>query len=139
MLRRGEPRDLQAITEFNRAMALETEDRRLQDARSLAGVRRLLEEPALGFYLVAERDGQLAGSLMVTFEWSDWRDGLFWWIQSVYVRPDHRRTGVYRALHEHVLAEARARRDVVGLRLYVERHNASAQQAYLRLGMKDAG
>ncbi|MBK0392302.1 GNAT family N-acetyltransferase [Ramlibacter algicola] len=134
-LRRGEPRDLDVITSFNRAMALETEGRRLQDERSLAGVRRLLAEPALGFYLVAERAGEVVGSLMVTYEWSDWRDGLFWWIQSVYVRPEARRQGVFRALYAHVSSLALADPGVCGLRLYVERENVRAQATYESLGM----
>ena len=134
-LRRGQPRDLQVITGFNRAMALETEDRKLQDGRSLAGVRRLLDEPGLGFYLVAERDGEVVGSLMVTYEWSDWRDGLFWWIQSVYVRPQARRQGVFRALYEEVSALALADPSACGLRLYVERENTRAQATYEALGM----
>lgn len=136
LLRRGEPRDLQAIVEFNRAMALETEGLRLQEERSLAGVRRLLDDPARGFYLVAERDGGLAGSLMVTFEWSDWRDGLFWWIQSVYVRPQARRQGVFRALYARVSQLALQDPGVCGLRLYVERDNTRAQGTYESLGMQ---
>lgn len=135
-LRRGEPRDLDVITSFNRAMALETEGRRLQDERSLAGVRRLLAEPALGFYLVAERAGEVVGSLMVTYEWSDWRDGLFWWIQSVYVRPEARRQGVFRALYSQVSSLALEDPGVCGLRLYVERENVRAQATYESLGMQ---
>ena len=138
-LRRGEPRDLDAITSFNRAMALETEGRRLQDERSLAGVRRLLAEPALGFYLVAERAGEVVGSLMVTYEWSDWRDGQFWWIQSVYVVPSARRLGVFTALYRHLEALARTSPGVCGVRLYVESSNATAQRTYARCGMHDAG
>ncbi len=100
------------------------------------GVAAALADESLGFYAVAEVDGQLAGQLMVTFEWSDWRNGLFWWIQSVYVRPEFRRRGVYRALHRHVADAARAAGGVCGLRLYVERENTVARQVYESLDMR---
>jgi len=134
-LRSAEWRDAETIASFNRAMAIETEGRSLQAERSLAGVQRLLRDPALGFYLVAERAGQVVGCLMVTFEWSDWRNGHFWWIQSVYVRPDARRQGVFRALHGHVSAMVERDESVCGLRLYVESSNARAQATYAVLGM----
>lgn len=134
-LRRGEPRDAETIAGFNRAMALETEDRALQVDRSLRGVQRLLRDPALGFYLVAERAGEVVGSLMVTFEWSDWRDGHFWWIQSVYVRPEARREGVFRALYREVAAMVERDAEVCGLRLYVDASNTRAQATYASLGM----
>lgn len=134
-LRRGEPRDAETIAGFNRAMALETEGLVLQVDRSLRGAQRLLRDPALGFYLVAERAGQVAGSLMVTFEWSDWRDGHFWWIQSVYVRPESRRQGVFRALYREVAGMVERDASVCGLRLYVESSNARAQATYASLGM----
>jgi ribosomal protein S18 acetylase RimI-like enzyme len=135
ILRPGAWSDAEAIAGFNRAMALETEGRALQAERSLAGVQRLLRDPALGFYLVAERGGEVVGSLMVTFEWSDWRDGHFWWIQSVYVLPQARRQGVFRALYRHVQAMVERDASVCGLRLYVEACNARAQSTYAALGM----
>jgi ribosomal protein S18 acetylase RimI-like enzyme len=93
---------------------------------------------ALGFYLVAEAaDGQVAGSLMVTTEWSDWRNGRFWWIQSVYIQPDWRRRGVFRALYRHLTEIAEDEPDVCGFRLYVERENAAAQATYRALGMHE--
>ncbi|MGZ5181757.1 MAG: N-acetyltransferase family protein [Ramlibacter sp.] len=134
-LRSAEPRDAETIAGFNRAMALETEGRGLQAERSLAGVQRLLRDPALGFYLVAERAGQVVGCLMVTFEWSDWRNGHFWWIQSVYVQPEARRQGVFRALYGHVSAMVDRDESVCGLRLYVESSNVRAQATYGALGM----
>ncbi|GAC1531679.1 MAG: GNAT family N-acetyltransferase [Ramlibacter sp.] len=134
-LRRGAWPDADTIAGFNRAMALETEGRALQDERSLAGAQRLLRDPDLGFYLVAERSGQVLGSLMVTFEWSDWRDGHFWWIQSVYVRPEARRQGVFRALYAEVAAMVQRDPTVCGLRLYVEASNTRAQATYAALGM----
>jgi len=99
------------------------------------GVRRLLAQPALGFYLVAEAAGEVVAALMVTSEWSDWRNGRFWWLQSVYVLPAWRRRGVFRALHAHVAAAAAREPDVCGLRLYVERGNLAAQATYRALGM----
>jgi ribosomal protein S18 acetylase RimI-like enzyme len=135
ILRRGEPRDADTIAGFNRAMALETEGRALQVERSLKGAQRLLRDPALGFYLVAEHAGDVVGSLMVTFEWSDWRDGHFWWIQSVYVRPEARRQGVFRALYREVAGMVERDAAVCGLRLYVEASNARAQATYASLGM----
>ena len=91
-------------------------------------------KPRKGLYFVAEIDGVVAGQMMITFEWSDWRNGDIWWIQSVYVPAEHRRKGVFKSLYEHVRAEAR-RRGVVGLRLYVERENQAAQQTYIAMGM----
>ena len=122
---------------FNIAMALETEGRRLLPDVVGAGVRRLLAEPALGFYLVAEAAGAVVGSAMVTTEWSDWRNGRFWWIQSVYVRPERRRHGVFRALYAHIREAAAQAPDVCGFRLYVERENAAAQATYRALGMHE--
>jgi len=123
-----------SIVDFNAAMAVETEDKGLDRAALERGVARMLSEPEFGFYLIAEREGEVAGQLMVTFEWSDWRDGQFWWIQSVYVPRAFRRTGVYRALHEAVAARAREA-GACGLRLYVEQENANAQEVYRRMGM----
>lgn len=122
---------------FNIAMALETEGRRLLPEVVGAGVRRLLAEPALGFYLVAVADGEVVGSAMVTTEWSDWRNGRFWWIQSVYVRPEWRRRGVFRALYAHIREAAAQAPDVCGFRLYVERENTAAQATYRALGMHE--
>jgi len=127
--------DLDLIVSFQRAMARETEGKDLDPARLSRGVRRVFDEPVRGFYLVAERDGRVVGQLMVTYEWSDWRDGDFWWIQSVYVEPESRRRGVYRALHEAALRRARAAAGVCGVRLYVERENATAQAVYEAMGM----
>ena len=134
--RRGELRDAQTIAAFNAAMALETEGRALIPEVIGAGVRRLIGMPSLGFYLVAECEGALIGCLMITNEWSDWRDGLFWWIQSVYVRPEFRRQGVYRRMYEHVRALAQADASVCGFRLYVEKDNEAAHATYSSLGMK---
>lgn len=126
--------DLATIADFNQAMARETEGRELPRERLEAGIRAVLTDPARGFYLIAEREGVVVGQLMVTYEWSDWRNAPFWWIQSVHVDTPHRRTGVYSALHREVARRAREA-GACGLRLYVERDNAVARQTYERLGM----
>ena len=134
-IRRAEPADIGFIVESNIAMALETEGLALDEAIVRPGVAAVLDDDSLGFYLVAEVEGQPAGQLMVTFEWSDWRNGLWWWIQSVYVRPEFRRRGVYSALHRRVAEEARAADGICGIRLYVEQDNTTAQQVYKSLEM----
>jgi len=134
-IRPAQAADAEVLAEFNIAMARETEGKRLLPAVVGAGVRRMLAEPALGFYLVAEGGGEIAGSLMVTTEWSDWRNGRFWWIQSVYVRPGWRRQGVFRALYRELGRIAEGEPDVCGFRLYVEHENANAQATYRSLGM----
>ena len=116
-------------------MAWETERRRLKPATVRRGVAALIRSAAKGIYFVAVEKGEVIGQLLITYEWSDWRNGNFWWIQSVYVREDFRGHGVFRALFEYVQKLAKKRRDVCGLRLYVEAHNAGAQKTYSRLGM----
>ena len=137
-VRRATARDLDALVEFNAAMALETEKKILDMDRLRAGVDAVLERDGRGFYYLAELSGRAVGQLLITTEWSDWRNGEFWWIQSVYVHADYRRRGVYRTLHNHVLAEARLRPDVCGLRLYVDRDNQRAQSVYASLEMRQA-
>lgn len=142
-LRLAEARDAQTLVEFNRAMASETEAKDLAPDVLAAGVSNLLENPRHGFYVVAEyhgapeTQGEVVASLMVTYEWSDWRNGLFWWIQSVYVKPEFRRQGIYRRLYEFVKSRAANEPDVRGFRLYVEKENRIAQQTYERLGMTE--
>ena len=134
-IRRAAPADAAFIAASNAAMSLESEGRTLDVATLQAGAAAVLADASLGFYLLAEIEGQPAGQLMVTFEWSDWRNGLFWWIQSVYVRPEFRRQGVYRALHHYVQSAAEDAGNVCGLRLYVEVDNAAAQAVYRQMGM----
>ena len=129
--------DAATLAGFNQAMALETEGKVLGDGVVRPGVEAVLCDAGHGFYVVADIGREVVGSLLVTFEWSDWRNGRIWWIQSVYVRPGHRRRGVYRALHEFVRARARSTGGVVGLRLYVERDNSAAQRTYAALGMHE--
>ncbi|HEX8521992.1 MAG TPA: GNAT family N-acetyltransferase [Tepidisphaeraceae bacterium] len=134
-VRRGELRDLETIVDFNSRMATETEHLALDRATLTDGVRAALVDENKGIYFVAELDGRVVGQLMITHEWSDWRNGDIWWIQSVYVHPDYRKGGVFRSIFTEVEASARAA-GAVGVRLYVEKENHSAQQTYERLGMK---
>lgn len=128
--------DAELLASFNLRMALETEGKALDEQRLLRGVRGVLEQPARGTYFVAERGRRAVGGCLVTREWSDWRDGDFWWFQSVFVLPEARGHGVFRALYDHVHAAARARGDVCGLRLYVEQENRRAQAVYEAVGMR---
>lgn len=131
--------DLDIVVAFNAALAKDTEGQIFEDATLRAGVRTALENPDLCHYFVAEREGQVVGQCMVTFEWTDWRNGLLWWFQSVYVHPDHRRSGVFRALYDHVVSAAKSDPTVRGMRLYVEKENASAMRTYEALGMNPSG
>jgi ribosomal protein S18 acetylase RimI-like enzyme len=128
--------DAGALVAFNSAMALETERKQLLPRVIGAGVPALLRNPDSGFYVIAEAAGGVVGALMITKEWSDWRNGDFWWIQSVYVLPEFRRRGVYKRLYRHV--EQLAARDpgVCGFRLYVDSGNRKAQAVYRALGME---
>ncbi|RZM81743.1 GNAT family N-acetyltransferase [Leptolyngbya iicbica] len=134
-IRKAELRDAGAIAAFNQAMARETEGKALIPEVIAAGVNTLIQNPSLGFYLVAETDEQIVAALMVTMEWSDWRNGLFWWIQSVFVAPAYRRQGIYRQLYAFTKNLADQEPNVCGFRLYVERDNDRAQQTYAALGM----
>jgi len=132
---RAEPDDAETIARFNQAMALETEDKELPWQTILTGVQAMLDNDDLGFYLVAREDNEVLSCLGITFEWSDWRNGLFWWIQSVYVAPAHRNRGVFSAMYGHVRQEALSDTRSCGIRLYVERDNETAYRTYTRLGM----
>lgn len=129
--------DIAFLVECNAAMALETEHKALDREVLSRGVAAVFDDPRRGFYLVAERGGAPAGCLLITYEWSDWRNGDWWWFQSVYVVPAARRSGVFRALHAEVERRARATKGVIGLRLYVERDNLRAQRTYASLGMEE--
>jgi len=138
-IRQAAAKDAESIAEFNRLMAFETEHKKLLPEVILAGVNTMIANPSHGFYLVAESkaggEDEIAGSLMVTTEWSDWRNGVVWWVQSVYVREGYRRKGIYRALYEQVKTLASEDPSVCGFRLYVEKDNVNAQKTYAALGM----
>ena len=135
IIRQASLSDTPVIAEFNIRLAMETEDLRLDAACVNAGVAAILGDPTKGIYYVAEVGGTVAGQLMVTYEWSDWRNGNLWWIQSVYVKHEFRRLGVFRQLFRHLESVARGRPDVRGLRLYMHVDNSKARQTYENLGM----
>jgi GNAT superfamily N-acetyltransferase len=139
VIRPATSEDVDVLVRFSAAMARETEGRRLDMARLREGTQAVLDSPERGFYIVAEitdRPPRVVGQLLVTFEWSDWRNATFWWIQSVYVDPVWRRRGVYRRMHHAILERAKRRGDVCGLRLYVERENKTAKTVYARVGLQ---
>ncbi len=129
--------DLQSIVEFNCARALETEGLNLVLSVVSQGVKKLLRDENLGFYVVAQKNEEIIACLMITTEWSDWRNSVFWWVQSVYVRPDFRKQGVYRLLYQFVQNLANKNSDVAGFRLYVGKENSQAQKTYTSLGMAE--
>jgi GNAT superfamily N-acetyltransferase len=131
--------DIALLAGYACAMARETEQKMLDPDTVRRGVAAVLEQATRGRYFVATRAGEVVGTAMLTYEWSDWRDGDWWWLQSVYVVPEARRGGVFRALYSHILQAARTTPRVCGLRLYVEHENAAAQATYAALGMRDAG
>jgi GNAT superfamily N-acetyltransferase len=139
VIRRATLADAPTIVQFNMLLAQESEGKTLDPNVLGPGVAAALTDPNKGPYFVAEEEGQVLGVMQTTFEWSDWRNGWMWWLQSVYVRADARRRGVFRALFEHVQECARREPAVIGLRLYVERANQRAQETYRRLGMEATG
>ncbi|GAA5066821.1 GNAT family N-acetyltransferase [Lysobacter panacisoli] len=147
-IREAHAHDRDLLAQWAMAMALETEHKHLDEATVRAGMAAGIADPSKARYFIAMQESDIAGretiaapvgTLMLTREWSDWRNGDWWWIQSVYVPPEHRRQGVFATLYRHVEAQARATPGVIGLRLYVERGNANAQRTYQSLGMVDAG
>ena len=138
-IREGRPEDTAIIADYNRRMALETEGKQL-DAKTVAkGVEQGLHQPEKCRYFVAETQDLVIGQAMVTYEWSDWDNGDLWWIQSVYVHPDHRRQGVFTKLYQHIESLAREENKVRSLRLYVKENNAVRQAVYKKLGMSYTG
>jgi GNAT superfamily N-acetyltransferase len=138
-IRAAAARDIEVIAANNAALALETEHRRLALETVRAGVAAALADPSRGRYFVAEAADRVVGQIMHSFEWSDWRNGCFWMIQSVYIAPEARGQGIFRRLFQHLRTIARAEPGVCGLRLNVERNNARAQQTYRACGMVDSG
>ncbi len=137
IVRLADEKDGDAITEFQLAMAMETENKKLNRQIVEKGVHKLFRRKELGFYIVCEYEGRIVASTMITFEWSDWRGGLFYWIQSVYVVPDFRRKGIFREIYAFVKKLVKEDPDLVGIRLYVEKENSRAISVYRNLGMSE--
>jgi RimJ/RimL family protein N-acetyltransferase len=138
-IRPARPDDAATLADFNARMAWETEHKRLDPAVLARGVAAVFADDRKGFYTVVAAKDEVVGQCLMTYEWSDWRDGWVWWIQSVYVRADFRGRGVWKRLYQHLLDRALAEPGVIGIRLYVERANTVAKAAYAKLGMTDAG
>lgn len=135
-IRIAEIKDKDTLVKFNIALAKESEEIKLSKVVVEKGVEAVLHNSNLGFYILAEKDEQIIASLMITNEWSDWRNGMFWWIQSVYVLPEYRRKGIYSKLYEHIKELISGKANVLGFRLYVEKNNNTAITTYKSLGMK---
>lgn len=138
-IRQASSSDVRTIADFNLALCRETERRELDPATVLEGVTRFVAEAPRGRYFVAVLDGEVVGQTAHTYEWSDWRNGEIWWIQSVYVRPDMRGRGVFRSLFEHIKKLGEADPECCGIRLYMERKNHTARRSYAKLGLAEAG
>ncbi|HDP67403.1 MAG TPA: N-acetyltransferase [Candidatus Marinimicrobia bacterium] len=136
-IRKAFQTDTDTIAGFNCAMALETEGKKLDPVTISAGVSSLFKHPEYGFYIVTEIENRVVACLLITYEWSDWRNGLIWWIQSVYVHPDFRRRGIFRQMYSFIKNLTQKQNNVAGIRLYVEKDNTTAQQTYRRLGMTE--
>jgi len=130
--------DVPVVARFNSLIATETENKTLDQTLLQKGVEAILSDPSKGLYFLAEADGVVLGQMSITYEWSDWRNGTFWWIQSVYVAQEGRGQGIFAALYEYILSLAKTTENVCGLRLYVEENNARARKTYERLGMKES-
>jgi len=128
--------DVPAIIDFQLAMARETEELELDRDILTRGVNALFDNSTLGRYYIADHEDRAAGSLMITYEWSDWRNGMVWWIQSVYTVPEFRRRGIYATLYDHIRAQVADDPRIRGIRLYVDNRNVDAQKVYARLGME---
>lgn len=138
MIRKATLDDLDTVVRFNLALAKESEGRELNETRVSAGVTALIVDEQKGSYFLVEQDSRVIAQTMITYEWSDWRNGNFWWIQSVYVAPEHRGTGIFSQLYRHIHKLALETPNVCGLRLYVDHENQHAADIYRALGMQDA-
>jgi GNAT superfamily N-acetyltransferase len=134
-IRHALPKDAEVIIDFQQKMAWETEDMTLPTEIVTKGVNAVFSNPVLGQYWVAEEEQKVVASLLITYEWSDWRNANVWWFQSVYVLPSHRRKGIFRSMYAHIRNEAE-NDGIAGLRLYVETNNTRAQKTYEALGMQ---
>lgn len=137
IIRQAKLEDIPVIVEYNYNLAKETEHIELNQDRLYKGVQRVIEDSSKGIYFLYEEEGKVLGQLMITKEWSDWRNGEFWWIQSVYIHRDHRQKGIFKALYRYVENAVLENKDLCGLRLYVEKENNTAQNTYSSLGMEE--
>jgi GNAT superfamily N-acetyltransferase len=135
-IRTGQEKDIDTLVKFNIILARQTEQKQLTPSTVTQGLQMLFKNPQYGFYVIAEIEDEIVGCCMVTYEWSDWRCGLFWWIQSVYVRPKFRRRGIFRKLYEFLKEKAANEQNVCGFRVYVVKSNHTGQKTYAGLGMK---
>ncbi|BBE18822.1 protein export cytoplasm protein SecA ATPase RNA helicase [Aquipluma nitroreducens] len=135
IIRQAKESDSASIVEFQLAMAWETEELQLDEPTVIKGVAAVFEDPAKGIYYVAETEGKVVGSLLTTFEWSDWRNGTVLWIQSVYVRPEYRKRSIFSKLYKHIQEKVNGNRDLRGIRLYADKTNILAHGVYEHLGM----
>ena len=136
-IRKAEENDFEIIAEYNYNLAYETEDKKLDKDILIKGVKRILSDETKGIYHVCEVDGKVVGQIMYTYEWSDWRNGTFIWVQSVYVHKDYRGKGIFKALYNKVKEICDSSNEYVGVRLYVERENYNAQKTYQKIGMSE--
>lgn len=136
-IRKAEENDFEIIAEYNYNLAYETEDKKLDKDILIKGVKRILSDETKGIYHVCEVDGKVVGQIMYTYEWSDWRNGTFIWVQSVYVHKDYRGKGIFKALYNKVKEICDSSDEYVGIRLYVERENYNAQKTYQKIGMSE--
>ena len=135
LVRRAKKQDIATIVSFNQAMANETENISLKSSILIPGVEALFNDQKLGFYIVCEVDKSVRACLMISYEWSDWRNGLFWWIQSVFVQKEYRKQGLYKLMYQYIKTLVDGRDDIVGIRLYVDDENKNAKNVYKKLGM----
>jgi ribosomal protein S18 acetylase RimI-like enzyme len=138
LIREAVRNDVSVIADFQQKMATETEDLKLDGNRVFNGVDSVLSDPSKGFYLVAEEGDNVVGSMLLTPEWSDWRNGFFLWIQSLYVIPEYRKKGVFRMMYDFVKERVTSSGEFVGIKLYVDQHNETAQKAYEKVGMESS-
>jgi GNAT superfamily N-acetyltransferase len=134
IIREANQSDALSIADFQLKMAWETEHMTLDSDVVIKGVKAVFEDPSRGQYYVAEATGKVIASLLITFEWSDWRNCNVWWFQSVYVVPEFRRQGIFRSMYIHI-RDIAEEQNIAGLRLYVETKNERARKTYEALGM----
>ncbi len=135
-IRRATIEDISTIVEFNEAMALETEEKILDRSILNSGVKAVFQDPKHGFYIICELDQTVRASLMITYEWSDWRNGMYMWIQSVFVQKEYRQQGLYKLMYDYVKTLVEKDSNFAGVRLYVDEKNLNAQKVYTKLGME---